>query len=62
MGQMLIPYFALLHVNITLNGAAPQPYNIMFCRVEPWSENSHAASSAVDIATETEGNFLLFET
>jgi hypothetical protein len=45
-----------------LNAAASQPYNIMFCRVEPWSENSQATPTAVDIVTETKGNLLLLET
>jgi hypothetical protein len=45
-----------------LSAAASQLYNIMFCRVEPWSENSQATPTAVDIVAGTEGNFLLFET
>jgi hypothetical protein len=59
---MCIPYFAFLDVNIPLNAAALRPYNIMFCRVEPRSENSQATATAFDIATETEGKLLLSET
>jgi hypothetical protein len=47
---------------MSMNEAASQPYNIMFCRVGPWSENSQDTPTAVDLATETEGNLLLFET